>query len=135
MLDGDLAEALERIDDDEPPATQDRDPVCDLLDLRERVRGEENRPSLPGDLAEERVEAALHQRIEPRDRLVQDQQLRLVHERLHQPELLPVSRRELADPPAELGVEAVCQRLADSFVSAAAERREVVQHRRPGHIG
>ena len=95
-LDGDLAEVLQRVDDDEPPLAQDREPVGDPLDLRQRVRGEEHRATLGADLAEQRVEALLHERIEAGDRLVKDQQLGLVHERLDQAELLAVAGRELA---------------------------------------
>ena len=88
---------------------------------RQRVRGQEHRAALRGDLAEQRVEALLHQRVEPGDRLVEDQQLRLVHERLDQPELLAVARRELAHRAVELGVEALGQLVADPPVDAAAQ--------------
>jgi hypothetical protein len=75
-------EALQRVHHDEPPASQYRDPVCDPLDLGQRVRGEKDGPSARCNLPEQRVEALLDQRIEPRDRLVQDQRLGVVHERL-----------------------------------------------------
>ena len=129
-LDGDLAQALERVDDHQPPAPQDRDAVCDPLDLGERVRGEKDGPSLRGNLPEERVEALLNQRIEPRDRLVENQQLGLMHERLDQAELLAVARRQLAYPPVEVGVEPLCERVANPAVDTAAELGQVVQHRR-----
>ena len=77
------------------------------------MRGEEDGPPLRGDLPEERVKALLDERIEPRDRLVEDQQLGLVHERLDQAELLTVTRRQLADPPVEIGVEPLCKRVAN----------------------
>jgi len=52
------------------------------------------------------VEAALHERVEAGDRLVEDQQLGLAHERLDQPDLLAVAGRELAHRPVQVGPEA-----------------------------
>lgn len=43
VLDGDRAQVLQRVDDDESPLAQHRDPVGHPLDLRERVRGEKDR--------------------------------------------------------------------------------------------
>ena len=77
----------------EPALAKDRQPVCDALHLRQRVRGEEHGASLGADLAEERVKALLHQGIQAGDRLIQDQQFGFVHERLDQSELLPVAGR------------------------------------------
>ena len=111
-LDGDRPEVLERVDGDQAPAPQDRHAVGHALDLRQRVRGEEDGPALRDDLPEQRVEALLHQRVEPGDRLVEDQQLRLVHEGLDQPELLAVAGRELAHRAVQLRVEALRQRVA-----------------------
>ena len=86
----------------------------DALDLGQRVGREEHGAALGADLAQQRVEAPLHERIEAGDRLVEDQQLRLVHERLDQAELLPVAGRELVHGPIEIGVEALHQRVADT---------------------
>ena len=133
-LHGDRPKVLERVDGDQAPAPQDRDAVGDPLDLRQRVRGEEDRPPLRDDLPEQRVEALLHQRVEPGDRLVEDQQLRLVHERLDQPELLAVARRELVHGAVQLRVEALRQRVADPAVDSAAQLGEEVEHRRAGQL-
>ncbi len=94
------------------PSAKDRQPVGHALDLRQGVRGEEHRAALGADLAEQRVKALLHERIETGDRLVQDQQLGLVHERLDQAELLSVAGRQLADRAIEIGVEPLGQRVA-----------------------
>jgi hypothetical protein len=94
------------------------------------MRGKKDGPPLRGNLPEERVKALLNQRIEPRNRLIEDQQLGLVHERLDQAELLTVTRRQLAYPPAEVGVEPFCERVANPAVDTAAELGQVVQHRR-----
>ena len=69
------------------------------------------------------MEALLDERVEARDRLVEDQQLRLVHERLDETELLAIARRELADRAVELGVEASGELVAQAPVDAAAELR------------
>ena len=64
----------------------------------------------------------------PGDRLVQDQQLGLVHERLDQAELLPVAGRQLAYGAIEIGVEALDQRVTDARIDPAPQLREVVEH-------
>ena len=58
-----------------------------------------------------------------------------MHERLDEAELLAIPRRELAQRPVELGVEALGQLVAHSPVDASAESAQVVQHRRPGERG
>ncbi len=86
-------------------------------------------PACGADLAQQRVEALLHERIQPGDRLIQDQQLGLVHERLDQAELLPVAGRELADRSIEVCVEALDQRVTQPPIDAPSQRRQVVEHR------
>ena len=103
----DLAEVLQCVDDDESPLAEDGEPMGDPLHLRQGVGREEHRATLGTDLFEEGVEALLHERVEARDRLVKDQQLRLMHERLHETELLAVTGRQLAYRPVEVGVEAL----------------------------
>ena len=112
LADRDRAQVLERVDHDEPPARRIAT-RCATRSTSDSVCEERNtvRPCAR-DVAQQRVEALLDERIEPGDRLVEDQQLRLVHERLDQPELLAVAGRELADRPVELGFEALRQRVA-----------------------
>ena len=133
-LDRDLTKVLERVDHDEPALAEDRDAMGDALDLREGVRREEHRSSLRAHLPQQRVEALLHQRVETGDRLVQDQQLGLVHEGLDQADLLAVAGRELAHRPIELGVEALGERGAQAPVHAASELGQVVQYLRSGQL-
>jgi hypothetical protein len=76
------------------------------------------------------VEALLNQRIKPRDRLVENQQLGLVHERLDEAELLAVTRRQLAYSPVEVGIEALCKLFAKPPVDTTPQVRQVVEHRR-----
>ena len=80
------------------------------------------------DLPQQRVEALLHQRIEAGDRLIQDQQLGLVHEGLDQAELLPVAGRQLAHRAIDVGVETLDQRVTHARVDPAPELGEVVEH-------
>ncbi len=98
------------------------------------MRGEKYRPSLRADLTEQRVKALLDERIEPRSRLVENQQLGLVHERLDQPELLPVPGGELPHLPVEIRVEALSERVAHAPVDAPAQPREIVEHRASGQL-
>ena len=75
-LDRDPAEVVEGVDDHQPAPAQDRDPVAtrstsdNVCDERKTVR------PCAGDLSEKLVEALLHERIEPGDRLVEDQRAR-----------------------------------------------------------
>ena len=82
-------------------------------------------------LGEQRVETLLDERVEPCDRLVEDQQLGLVHERLNQAELLAVTGRELPHRASELRAEALGQLIAQAPVHTSAQVGQVVEHRRP----
>ncbi len=100
-----LAEALDRVDVDQPTGTDDPHAVGDVLHLVERVRGDEDRSSVGRRLAEERPHLGLEQRIEAGRGLVEDDDVRAVHEGLHDADLLSVPFRELADRPVEVEVE------------------------------
>ncbi|HVL97704.1 MAG TPA: hypothetical protein VM324_00210 [Egibacteraceae bacterium] len=54
-------------------------------------------------------EPPLEQWVEPACRLVEDEQLRTVHERLHDADLLLVALRQPADGPVEVEVEALSE--------------------------
>ena len=77
----------------------------------------------------------LHQRIESRDRFVEDEQLGLMHEGLHEAELLTVAGGELPDRPIELGAETIGELVTDAPVDAAVQRRQVVEHVAPVSFG
>ena len=81
------------------------------------------------------VELMLIQRVEAAGRLVEDQQARLVHEGLHQPDLLLVAARILAEAPAGVEFEAVDQGLQIGLVDAAAQVAEVCEDLRAGERG
>ena len=75
-------------DDDHPPANG--------LDLRQDVRREQDRMPL-AQLADQVADLADLDRVEPGRRLVEDQDLRVVHHRLGQADPLAESPRKLAD--------------------------------------
>ena len=58
------------------PVLDDRDPVDDALHLVELVRGEEHRAPVGHRLADQMRELVLQQRVQPRRRLVEDEQVR-----------------------------------------------------------
>ena len=94
-----------RVDEVEPALADQADPIGDVLHLGQDVRGEEDRAAALGGLGDQLVERLLHERVEAARRLVEDEQVGVVHERLDEPDLLPVSARELLDPAVEVEVE------------------------------
>src|SRR6185312_17334504 len=71
--DGQSAEVLEAVDDDEPSLAEDGNAIGDAVHLRERVGRQEDAAALGAHLAEQLVEVPLHERVKPGDRLVEDQ--------------------------------------------------------------
>ena len=65
---------------------------------------------MPG-LPDHAVEFLLHQRVQAAGGLVQDQQFRLVHKRLHQAEFLLVALGELAGMPVQVQAQAFRERI------------------------
>ena len=82
---------VDRLGGDESSVADDRHVVAEVLHLVEHVRGEEDRGSGPRDFATEVPELVLHERVDTRSRLVEDEQLGSVHERLDQGDLLTVA--------------------------------------------
>ena len=96
----------------QPARAHHGDAIADALDLREHVRGEQHRPSGLPDVVEDRVERPLHQRVEALGWFVEDRQLRIVLQRLDDPQLLAHATRVVANRPAErpgIELEAVTQ--------------------------
>ena len=116
-----LGDVLDRGD---PSVAHDRDRVAHALDLVEVVGGQEDRASAVAVLADHRHELLLHQRIKPGRRLVEHQQLRVVEQRLDQPDLLPVPAGQITHPTAEVSFETLRQTGPDprsSMPRAAAQ--------------
>ena len=128
-----LAQVLDGVDVHEPAGADDPDAVGGVLHLVERVRREEDGAPVGGGLAQELANLGLKERVEPRARLVEHDQLGPVHERLHEPDLLAVALREVADRPVELQGEPLAQLVAEAVVGAAAQARERVELLAGGH--
>ena len=75
----------------------------------------------------------LQQRVEPTRRLVEHGELGPVHERLHDPDLLPVAARQLPDRAVEHDPEPLAERVAQrrSGAAQADERVELLPRGEP----
>lgn len=81
------------------------------------------------------TEFALHDRIQAPGRFVEDEQVRVVHERLHDADLLPVSARQRADPYGQVEIEPLGQQVDPFPLHSAVQGREVAQVLAAGEIG
>ena len=113
------------LDGDEFAVPNDADPIGDTLHLGQGVAGQEDRAPVGSDLTHHRLELPLNQRIETGAGFVHDQQIRPVHERLDQADLLPVAGREVADLLGEVGVEAIGEGVDEVPVDASPQVGEV----------
>ena len=120
------------LDGDEPPVADDRDAVAQALDLVEVVRGQEDRRAALALLGDDLVELLLHERVQAARRLVEDEQLRRVEERLDEADLLAVAAREVAERPVEVGVEALGELGRPAEPAQAAQRGEERHELAPG---
>ncbi len=111
-------ERRDLFDRDEEPFANDRDVITEVLDLVQHVRRQEHGAALGGDLTDELLELVLDERVEPRSRLVQDQELGLMHERLDERDLLSVPSRELADRTVDLHTEPCDEAVEHACVDA-----------------
>ena len=128
---GPAAHLRDVLDGDQPALPDDADAVADALDLVEVVRGEEDRRAAVAVLGDDGEELLLHERVQARRRLVEDEQLRLVEERLDEPDLLAVAARELAQRPVEVRLEALGERVR----APACSRRRAGPRRTPAARG
>ena len=97
-----------------------------MLEPRRASARREHGPPVVGRLAVFQ-ELALVQRIEPAGRLVEDQDLRPVHERLDDSKLLSVALRKLPDRTVEDAAEPLDERVPRCVVDASSESPERVQ--------
>ena len=128
-------ERADLLEGDQAPAPHDRDPVADPLDLGQDVRGEEDGPARRPQLVEDLVEGTLHQGVQALRGLVEDGELRVVLERLDDPELLAHPAAVVADRAGEVArgeLEAI-EEPRPQDRRAAVERPEVVEEVDPGH--
>ena len=103
------------------------DPVANALHLRHHVGAEEDRGAPRALLRDERVERLLHQGVQALGRLIQDQQVRTVHEGLDQTHLLLVAMRELADLPRQIKAQALGELVYPRAFDPSPDRSEVTQ--------
>ena len=105
----------------QPAAGHDRDPAAQRFGVGEDVRAEEHRPPLVAQLEDQRADVAAAERIEPRHRLVEEDHLGIVEERLRDADALDHALRELPQLKAALGADtdAVEQR-ADALAAVGA---------------
>ena len=82
---------------DDPPVVDDRDLLADVLDELELMAGEEDGRAARRLAAENLGERLDRDRVEPGERLVEDEQLRLVQQRGGELRALLVAVRELLD--------------------------------------
>nr|WP_062966900.1 hypothetical protein [Nocardia gamkensis] len=96
---------------DQSTVANDADSVGDRLHLAHDVAGHEHRLPVACGLGDHLQKDLLTQRIQTGCRLVQDQQPRGVHERLDQPELLPVTFGQAAHLCFLIQFQTLAQRL------------------------
>jgi hypothetical protein len=126
---GQVAQVGERAGLHGPTVTDDGEPVAQRLDLGQDVAGQQHGAAaaallLPDDLTEH----LLHQRVQARGRLVQQQQLHIRGRRGDQRHLLPVTLGVRAPLLAGVQVEALQQLGAAPRVQPAAQPAEQVDH-------
>ena len=118
-----LGQAPER---DQTAPVEDADPIAQCLRHVEAVRGEEDRHAVCGELGEPAAERDDALRIDPDQRLVEDEDARAVHERRREGEaLLHAVRVRLGELRGALGEAEPCEQLgAPALELAAAEAVE-----------
>ena len=142
---GQVAQLGQRPGLDRPARADDRHPVAQGLDLGEDVAREQHRPPVLARLLDAGLEDGLLERVEPRGRLVEHEQLGVGGERGDERHLLAVALRVRAALLGRVELEALEQLRPPLRVEPAAERAEQVDRlaageRRPqvhvtGHVG
>ena len=125
MVETEAVELRQVGDPHEPPRADDPHLVADVLDLGEDVRREEYRGAAVALFAQQAVELLLVQRVEPARGLVEDEQVRRVHEGEDDAELLLVAARVLAKAPAQVQVEPVAKTAHTPCIHTAPHAAEV----------
>ena len=111
---GDGAELGERAVANRTPFPDDRDPIAELLDLREDVARQQHRGAAFDRVDDRLLEGRFHQWIETRRRFVEDEQFDVGCERGDQRDLLAVPLRVRAALLARVELEPI-----DEFVAAS----------------
>ena len=85
------------LDHEEVPVVHDGDALGQVLDLAQDMGPEQNRRAARGGLVDKRLELALDDGIQSARRLVEDEHLGLVHQRLDDADLLLVALGQVMD--------------------------------------
>jgi hypothetical protein len=127
LADRPFPQRLDPFHGDQPPFPDDAHPVSGLLHLAQDMGGHKDRAPGLLHLAGHGDELPLQERIQPTGGLVKDQQLRRVHERLNEAELLPVPLGQAPDLAAQVQLQAFGQLINAGTSDAAAEVGEIGQ--------
>lgn len=128
----------------DPALAQHGDARRNVLDLGQHVGGEEHSCAGLALLADDGEDLALYEGIQAARRLVQNQQVRPVHDRLDDADLAPVAGREFPDPPGAVESEPLaqgdhmCRRHTPAKVAVPSEQladlHPLVQRGVPGQV-
>ncbi len=99
------------------------------------MAGQEHTAPIRRDLGDLCAGLPLHQGVQPSGRLVEDEQFRVVHERLHEPDLSVCCLRQCPDRSCQVQAEALGQGVDAGAGHAAAQFAEEGEHLADGQAG
>jgi hypothetical protein len=119
---------------DGAPGPHDAHPVAQGLGLGQDVAGQQHRAPAVALVGDDLTEAGLHERVQPRGGLVEQQQLDVGGERGHQGDLLAVALGVGAGLLARVEVEQLQQLVPVPGVEATPEAAQQVDHLAAGQV-
>ena len=117
-----------------PAGPQDADPVTQPFGLGQDVAGQQHGAAVVAELVDARLEHRLHERVQARGRLVEQQQLHLGGQRGHDGHLLPVPLGVAASLLGGVEVETLHQLSASTLIEAAAQTAQQVDRLPAGQV-
>jgi hypothetical protein len=129
-----LLEDRDRLDCEQPAFADYSDPVAEVLDLRQLMRRDEDRPAFVPGLLAEVLELDLDEGVQAGRRLVHDQQVGPDHEGRHQAYLLLVAPGKALDLLGGVELEAGNEPLPIRRVHRALEIAEVGEQLPAGQL-
>jgi hypothetical protein len=129
-----VAQVGERSALDGPARPDDRHPVTERLDLAEDVAGQQHGGAVMSQVLDRLPEGGLHQRVQARRRLIQDEQFRSGRKRRDPRNLLPVALGVDAGLAGRVEVEPLHEQVPPRGVQPAAQPPEQVDHLPPGQV-
>ena len=116
------------------PSRMIADAVAGLLHLAQDVRGEEDGAAVLARLRHHAVELVLVERVQAIGWLVQNQQARAMHERLHDANLALIAAGILAELAGGVQAHALDQCFEIGLIDAAAQMAEVFENLATGQV-